>query len=69
MQYGWEWIGSHKWGILFHAIRIVMHVDMAKLFFRGIVHLLGPPATIVSDWGPQFASTFWGQICSCFKID
>jgi len=39
-------------------------IEMAKLFLREMVRLHGLPATIVSDHGPQFASTFWGQICS-----
>jgi len=44
-------------------------IEMAKLFLREIVRLHGLPATIVSDRGPQFASTFWGQICSRLGID
>jgi len=44
-------------------------VGMAKLFLREIVRLHGLPATIVSDRGPQFASTFWGQVCCCLGID
>jgi len=39
-------------------------IEMAKLSLRQIVRLHGLPATIVSDRSPQFASTFWGQICS-----
>jgi len=44
-------------------------IEMAKLFLREVVGLHGLPATIVSDRGPQFASTFWGQICSHLGID
>jgi hypothetical protein len=44
-------------------------VGLAKLFLREVVHLHGLPRTIVSDRGPQFASTFWGQICSRLGID
>ena len=43
--------------------------EMAKLFVLEIVHRHGLPATIVSDRGPQFAATFWGQICSRLGID
>jgi hypothetical protein len=39
-------------------------VGLAKLFLREVVRLHGLPKTIVSDRGPQFASTFWGQICN-----
>jgi hypothetical protein len=44
-------------------------IEMAKLFLREVVRLHGLPATIVSDQGPHFASTFWGQICSRLGID
>jgi hypothetical protein len=37
---------------------------MAKLFLQEIVRLHGLLATVVSDRGPQIASTFWGQICN-----
>ena len=33
------------------------------------MHLDGLPATIVWDRGPQFASSFCGQICSRLGID
>jgi transposase InsO family protein len=38
-------------------------VGLAKLFLREVVRLHSLPKTIVSDRGPQFASTLWGQIC------
>jgi len=44
-------------------------VGLAKLFLWEVVCLLGLPRSIVSDWGPQFASTFWGQICSQLGVD
>jgi hypothetical protein len=44
-------------------------VGLAKLFLREVVRLHGLPRTIVSDRGPQFASTFWGQICSRLGMD
>lgn len=37
---------------------------LAELSLKEVVHLDGPPLTIVLDRGPQFASMFWGQICS-----
>jgi len=44
-------------------------IEMAKLFVREVVYLHGLPVKIISDRGPQFASTFWGQICSGLGID
>jgi transposase InsO family protein len=44
-------------------------VGLAKLFLREVVRLHGLPKTIISDRGPQFASTFWGQICHRLGID
>ena len=44
-------------------------VGLAKFFLREVVRLDGMPATIVSDRGSQFASTFWGQICTRLGID
>jgi len=48
--------------IPFHST--INAVEIAKLFLREVVHLHGLPATIVSDRGPQFVSTCWGQIWS-----
>jgi len=44
-------------------------VGLAKLFLREVVRLHGLPKSIVSDRGPQFALTFWGQICTRLGID
>jgi transposase InsO family protein len=44
-------------------------VRLARIFLREVVRLHGLPRTIVLDRGPQFASTFWGQICSRLGID
>ena len=44
-------------------------VELAKLFLREVVPLHGLPRTIVSNRGPQFASTFWRQICSRLGVD
>jgi transposase InsO family protein len=44
-------------------------VGLAKLFLREVVCLHGLPKTIVLDRGPQFASTFWGQIFNRLGID
>jgi len=35
-------------------------IELAKLFLREVVRLQGLPSTIVSDHGPQLASTIWG---------
>lgn len=44
-------------------------VGLAQFFLREVVRLHGLPQTIVSDEGPQFASTFWWQICHRLGID
>jgi hypothetical protein len=44
-------------------------VELAKLLFWEVVRLHSLPNTIVSERGPQFASTFWGQICNQIGID
>jgi transposase InsO family protein len=44
-------------------------VELAKLFLQEVVRLHGLPKMIVSDQGPQFGSTFWGQICNQLGID
>jgi transposase InsO family protein len=41
----------------------------ARLFLWEVVRFHALPATSVSDQGPQFASTLWGQICSRLGID
>jgi len=43
-------------------------VGLARLFLRDVVRVHRLPKTIVSDWGPRFASTFWGQICYWLTI-
>jgi len=44
-------------------------LGLVELFLREVVRLHGLPPTIVSDRGPQFASTFWQQMCSRLGID
>jgi hypothetical protein len=39
---------------------IMEAVGLAKLFLCEVVRHYGLSKTIVSDQGPQFASTFWG---------
>jgi hypothetical protein len=54
-----------------HFIPCHMTIDvvrLAKLFLREEVHLHGLPKTIISDREPQFARTFWGQICILLGI-
>jgi len=41
----------------------------AELFLREVVRLHGLPLTIISDWGLQFASAFWQQMCNQLGID
>jgi hypothetical protein len=44
-------------------------VGLAKLSLREVVPLYMLPKTIVSDRGPQLASTIWGQVSSRLGID
>ena len=44
-------------------------VGLVQLFFREVVQLHVRPKSIFSDRGPQFASTFTGQIWSRMGID
>jgi len=44
-------------------------VELAKLFLREVVRLHGLHAMIVSDRGPQCASTFGGRICNRLGIN
>jgi len=44
-------------------------LGLVELFLREVVRIHGLPSTIVSDRGPQFASTFWQQMCSRLGID
>jgi len=48
---------------------IIDTLGLAVLFMKEVVRLHGLPLSIVSDRGPQFASTFWEQVCSEFGID
>jgi len=42
---------------------------LAKLFSRQLVCLYELRATVVSDWGSQFASTFWGWLCYSLRFE
>jgi len=44
-------------------------LGLAELFLRKVIRLHGLPLTIISDWGLQFASTFWQQVCRWLRID
>ena len=66
------WVVVDRLSKMRHFISCPTTIDavvLAKLFLREIVRLHGLPRTIVSDQGPQFASTFWGQVCSRLGID
>jgi transposase InsO family protein len=58
-----------KMGHFIHCHTTMDALGLAKLFLWDVVCLHGLPKTIVSDRGPQFASTFWGQTCSRLGID
>jgi transposase InsO family protein len=66
------WVVVDRLSKMRHFIpcQIIIHaVGLPKQFLQEVVRLHGLPKTIVSDRGPQFASTFWGQICSWLGID
>lgn len=70
--YDARWVVVDRLSKMRHFIPCHTTIDaigMAKLFLRGIVHLQGLPATIVSDRCPEFASACWGQICRQLGID
>src|SRR5947207_1960141 len=43
--------------------------QLASLFIDHVWRIHGLPASIISDRGPQFASEFWGYLCSYLDID
>jgi len=43
--------------------------SLADLFLDNIWKHNGPPLTIISDQGTQFAAVFWGTVCRRLKID
>lgn len=42
--------------------------QMARLFIEHVYRQRGPPDSVVSDWGPQFVSTFWKAFCQILGI-
>ena len=66
------WVVVDRLSKMRHSIPCHTTIDaigLAKIFLREVVRLHGLPRTIISDRGPRFASTFWGQICSRLGID
>jgi len=66
------WVVVDRLSMMRHFIQCHTTIDavgLAWLFLQEVVPLHGILVTIVSDWEPQFASTFCGQICSRLGID
>jgi hypothetical protein len=74
-----EWEGFHTVSVVVDRLSKMRHfvpchttidaVELAKQFLQEVVRLHGLQRTIISDRGPQFASTFWGQTCGRLGID
>ena len=62
-----DWLSKMRHFIPCHTT--IDALGLAELFLREVVRLHGLPQTIVSDRGPQFASTLWQQMCSRLGID
>jgi len=66
------WVAVDRLSKMRHFIPCHMTIDalgLVELFLREVVCLHGLPLTIVSDQGPQFATTLWQQVCGRLGID
>jgi len=66
------WVVVDRLSKMRHFIPCHTTIDalgLAKWFLNKVVCLHGLPLTIVSDRGPEFASTLWRQLCSRLGID
>ena len=55
-----------------HFIPTVESLSAQELSRRFITHFLriyGIPCSIVSDWGPQFISTFWSSLLAQLQVE
>jgi len=62
-----DWLS--KMGHFIPCHTTINAVGLARYFLQQVVCLHDLTATIALDRGPQFVSTFWGQICSRLGID
>ncbi|MBW0468654.1 hypothetical protein O181_008369 [Austropuccinia psidii MF-1] len=57
-----------KMEIFIPAYGAITSLDLAQIFISNVFSKHGPPASIVSDIGPFFVSSFWTQCCKKLKI-
>jgi len=60
-----DWLLKMRHFVLSHTM--IDASGLTMLFLWKVVRLHAHPVTIVSDWGLQFASGFWGQLCNCLR--
>jgi len=66
------WVVVDRLSKMRHFIACHTTIDalgFAELFLREAVRLHGLPLTINSNWGTEFASAFWQQMCNRLGID
>ncbi|CAJ0937392.1 unnamed protein product [Ranitomeya imitator] len=66
------WVVTDHFSKMVHLVplpRLPSARALAVLFIKHVFRLHGMPDKIVSDWGPQFASRFWRELCRLLSIE
>ena len=61
-----DWLGKRPYSI--PCMKKTTAKNMARLYVDCIYRTYGLPDTTVSDWGPQFISAFWDELCKILGI-